>query len=169
MAELRDQIAQPILITLHMPATFTTRLAEQLGRAGGRPCAEGQDGEPILPGHAYVAPGGLHMTVAHDSARPVIRLTQDKPEHFCRPAVDPLLRSAAQVYGNRLLAIVLTGMGADGAEGCRAVAEAGGRFAVQDEATSAVWGMPGAAAKTGLAEAVLPAGRIASWIREMAK
>lgn len=98
-----------------------------------------------------------------------IRLNQEPPEQFCRPCVDPMLRSAAEVYGNRLLAVVLTGMGHDGAEGCALAAQAGGRFIVQDEATSAVWGMPGAAAKTGLAEAILPANGIAAWIREVAR
>jgi two-component system chemotaxis response regulator CheB len=165
MAGLKG-VTQPILITQHMPATFTALLAEQIERAGGRPCAEGKDGEPILPGRAYVAPGGWHMTVGRSGATPVIRLNQEPPEHFCRPAVDPMLRSAVEIYGNRLLAVVLTGMGHDGAEGCALAAKAGGRFIVQDEATSAVWGMPGAAARTGLAEAVLPASKIAPWIVE---
>ncbi len=169
MAGLKEAVTQPIIITQHMPATFTALLAEQLERAGGRPCAEGRDGEPILAGRAYVAPGGFHMTVGRSGVTPVIRLNQDAPEHFCRPAVDPMLRSAAEVYGNRVLAVILTGMGADGAEGCRITAQAGGRFAVQDEASSAVWGMPGAAAKTGLAEAILPAQSIANWIKEIAK
>lgn len=169
MAGLKEAVSQPILITQHMPATFTALLAEQIERAGGRPCAEARDGEPILAGRAYVAPGGWHMTVGRSGATPVIRLNQDPPEHFCRPAVDPMLRSAAEVYGNRLLAVILTGMGHDGAEGCAAASKVGGRFIVQDEATSAVWGMPGAAAKTGLAEAILPAKSIAGWIREIAK
>ena len=169
MAGLKDAVGQPILITQHMPATFTALLAEQLERAGGRPCAEAKDGEPILPGRAYVAPGGWHMAVGRSGATPVIRLNQDPPEHFCRPAVDPMLRSAAEIYGNRLLAVILTGMGHDGAEGCALAAKAGGRFIVQDEATSAVWGMPGAAAKTGLAEAVLPASQIGRWIVEACK
>lgn len=166
MAGLKG-VSQPILITQHMPATFTALLAEQMERAGGRPCAEARDGEPVLAGRAYVAPGGWHMTVGRSGATPVIRLNQDPPEHFCRPAVDPMLRSAAEVYGARLLAVILTGMGHDGAEGCALAAKAGGRFVVQDEPSSAVWGMPGAAAKTGLAEAVLPASKIAPWIVEV--
>lgn len=168
MAGLKG-VTQPILITQHMPATFTALLAEQIERAGGRPCSEAKDGEPILPGRAYVAPGGWHMTVGRSGATPVIRLNQEPPEHFCRPAVDPMLRSAVEVYGNRLLAVILTGMGHDGAEGCELTAKAGGRFVVQDEASSAVWGMPGAAAKTGLAEAVLSATSIAPWIMEVCK
>ena len=129
-----------------MPATFTALLAEQLQRAGGRPSAEGRDGEPILPGRTYVAPGNWHMTAAVEGGRRVIRLDQTAQVNFCR------------------LAIILTGMGADGAVGCEAIAKAGGRFAVQDEATSAVWGMPGAAAKTGHATRILPADEIASFL-----
>ena len=164
-ADLKDELEQAVLLTQHMPPTFTAMLAEQLERAGGRPAAEARDGEPILPGRIYVAPGGWHMTVGQSGRVPVVRLNQEAPEHFCRPSVDPMLRSAATVYGPGLLAVILTGMGSDGAEGCRAVAETGGRFVVQDEATSVVWGMPGAAAKTGLAEAVLPLNQIAPWVR----
>lgn len=169
MTELDDSISQPILITQHMPATFTAILAEQIGRASGRPTAEAKDGEPILPGRCYVAPGGWHMTVRREGAAPVIALNQGPPEHYCRPAVDPMLKSASAVYGNRLAVVILTGMGIDGSEGCRVTAQAGGRFIVQDEATSAVWGMPGAAAKTGLAEAILPACQISNWLREIAR
>lgn len=162
---LKGELEQAVLLTQHMPPTFTAMLAEQLERAGGRPAAEARDGEPVLPGRIYVAPGGWHMTVGRSGQVPVIRLNQEAPEHFCRPSVDPMLRSAAAVYGPGLLAVILTGMGSDGAEGCRAVAEAGGRFVVQDEATSVVWGMPGAAARTGLAEAALPLNQIAPWVR----
>ena len=158
------QIHQPILLTQHMPATFTALLAEQLQRAGGRPSAEGRDGEPILPGRTYVAPGNWHMTAAVEGGRRVIRLDQTAQVNFCRPAVDPMFRSLAEIYGAGVLAVILTGMGADGAVGCEAIAKAGGRFAVQDEATSAVWGMPGAAAKTGHATRILPADEIASFL-----
>ena len=164
-SDLKGELEQAVLLTQHMPPTFTAMLAEQLERAGGRPAAEARDGEPVLPGRIYVAPGGWHMAVGQSGRVPVIRLNQEAPEHFCRPSVDPMLRSAAAVYGPGLLALILTGMGSDGAEGCRAVAEAGGRFVVQDEATSVVWGMPGAAAKTGLAEAVLPLDQIGPWLR----
>lgn len=155
---------QPILVTQHMPATFTALLAEQIERAAGRPCAEGVDGEPVRPGRIYVAPGGWHMTVENGPTSPVIRLDQGAPEHFCRPAVDPMLRSLAAVYGDGALAAILTGMGADGALGCEAVARARGRFIAQDQASSAVWGMPAAAAATGLAEAVLPLDDIGPWL-----
>jgi two-component system chemotaxis response regulator CheB len=105
------------------------------------------------------------MTVERASDGPRIMLNQEPPEHFCRPAVDPMLRSVAACYGARAIAAILTGMGGDGAQGCRAIATAGGRFIAQDEATSVVWGMPGAAAATGLAEEILPMDQIGPWLR----
>lgn len=165
MQALRAGPDQPILIAQHMPPIFTAMLAEQLERAGDRACAEAIDGEPVRAGQAYVAPGGWHMTVAREAGSVVIRLNQEPPEHFCRPAVDPLLRSVAGVYGAGAVAVILTGMGSDGALGCQALATAGGRFAVQDEATSAVWGMPGAAARTGGCDAILPISQVGPWLR----
>ena len=166
---LRGHVTQPIVLTQHMPPTFTALLAEQLERAGGRPCAEGRDGDVIQPGHAYIAPGGWHMVVERVGVQRVIRLNQEPAVNFCRPAVDPLFQSVAAAYGRGVLGIILTGMGADGARGCEAIVRAGGRFSVQDEATSAVWGMPGAAAKTGLAERVLPMQAIAAYIAQVAE
>ena len=162
---LRGSVQQPILLTQHMPATFTALLAEQLSRAGDRPCSEGKDGELVQPGRCYVAPGGWHMIVDHEGVTPVIRLNQEPAENFCRPAVDPMLRSAARVYGSGVLAAILTGMGSDGARGCEAVVHAGGHFIAQDEESSVVWGMPGAAAATGKADCVLPMAEIGPWIR----
>jgi len=162
---LRGAVEQPILLTQHMPPTFTALLAEQLARAGDRPCAEGRDGEQIQPGRCYVAPGGFHMVVAQEGTAKVIRLNQEAPENFCRPAVDPMLRSVAAAYGAASVAVILTGMGADGARGCEVLAAAGGRFIAQDEATSVVWGMPGAAAATGMAESILPLDQIGPWVR----
>lgn len=164
-AALKGAVDQPILLTQHMPATFTALLAEQLSRVGNRPCAEAKHGEPVLPGRCYVAPGGWHMTIAKDGAVPIVRLNQEPPENYCRPAVDPMLRSAAAVYGTGVLAVILTGMGHDGARGCEAVTEAGGRFIAQDEASSVVWGMPGAAVATGLAQNILPLNEIGPWLR----
>jgi two-component system chemotaxis response regulator CheB len=164
---LRGGVEQPILLTQHMPATFTALLAEQLTRAGRRPCAEGRDGELVRSGHCYVAPGGWHMTIERDGAANVLRLNQEPPENFCRPAVDPMLRSVAKAYGPAAFAIILTGMGSDGAKGCEAIANAGGRFIAQDQATSVVWGMPGAAAATGRADAVLPLDEIGGWTRRI--
>ncbi len=153
--QLRDSIALPILITQHMPATFTTILAEHLQRVSGVTCEEGVDGEPVRDGRMYLAPGGFHMTVARDGPTPVIRLNTDPPENFCRPAVDPMLRSVAQIYGGRSLAVILTGMGHDGLKGGQAIVDARGTVIAQDEATSVVWGMPGAVATGGLCSAVL--------------
>jgi two-component system chemotaxis response regulator CheB len=161
---LRGHVDAPILVTQHMPPTFTAILAEQLARHGGRPCAEAVDGEPVLAGRCYVAPGGWHMTVAREGVQPVIRLNQGPAENFCRPAVDPLFRGVAAVWGRAAFAVILTGMGADGAKGCAAIAAAGGRFVVQDEATSVVWGMPGAAAKAATPEKVLPRDAIAPYL-----
>ncbi|BCW87596.1 Protein-glutamate methylesterase/protein-glutamine glutaminase 2 [Alphaproteobacteria bacterium SO-S41] len=159
----------PILITQHMPPTFTALLATSLGRLTGRPSAEAEDGEPILPGRIYVAPAGLHLTVARIGARVVVKLSDAPPENYCRPAVDPMLRSLAAAYGPGVFAAILTGMGSDGAKGCEAVAEAGGRFIAQDEKTSVVWGMPGAAARTGRADAILPLLDIAPFIASVCR
>lgn len=152
--------AIPVLVTQHMPPTFTTILADHLAKAAGRPSREARDGEPIRPGHIYVAPGGIHMTVMSVLGETRIRLLDTPPVNFCKPAVDPLFRSVAEAYGVATLAIVLTGMGSDGAEGVRAIAEAGGSVVAQDEATSVVWGMPGAAVATGGCSEILPLGEI---------
>src|SRR5205085_1381537 len=143
----------PVLITQHMPPTFTTILAEHLARTSGRPAAEARDGELIRAGHIYVAPGGLHMRVARRDGLPVIGLDDGPPVHFCKPAVDPLFASAAAVWGSWNLALVLTGMGADGARGAAQLVAAGGGVIAQDEASSVVWGMPGRVAQAGLASA----------------
>jgi two-component system chemotaxis response regulator CheB len=164
-----DAIANriPVLIVQHMPPTFTTLLAEHITQATGRPTHEGVDGEPVVPGTIYIAPGGRHMRVACRAARPIISLDDSLPINFCRPAVDPLFKSASEVWGERSLAIILTGMGCDGTAGARAIAEAGGTIIAQDEATSAVWGMPGSAAQAGVCSAVLPLGRIASEVTRL--
>jgi two-component system, chemotaxis family, protein-glutamate methylesterase/glutaminase len=154
----------PILIVQHMPPVFTTMLAEHLGKDSGRPCAEARDGEPIQRGHIYVAPGDWHLEIRESGGRPVTRLTQAAPEHFCRPSVNPLFRSAAQRYGSSTLAVMLTGMGSDGLEGSRSLIQTGGTLLAQDEATSVVWGMPGAVAREKLAHAVLPLNEIACMV-----
>jgi two-component system chemotaxis response regulator CheB len=155
----------PILITQHMPAVFTGLLAQRLERDCGRPCTEAVDGEPILANHAYVAPGGFHMIVRTEEAKPYIQLTVTEPENYCRPSADPMFRSVSSIYGASTLAVVLTGMGDDGMRGARAIHERGGRVLVQDEATSVVWGMPGAVANAGLASAILPLSAIAEAIQ----
>jgi two-component system chemotaxis response regulator CheB len=161
-------VRQPILITQHMPATFTTILAEHISRVSGWEAREGQDGEVIHGGRVYIAPGDFHMVVETKGTDKVLRLNKNPPENFCRPAVDPMLRSIAAAYGKRVLACILTGMGADGMKGGQAVVAQGGSVIAQDEATSVVWGMPGAAASAGICSAVLPLPEIAPWIMKLA-
>jgi two-component system chemotaxis response regulator CheB len=161
---LRNGFRLPIIITQHMPATFTTILAEHITRMSGWPCSEAKDGDPIVPGHVFVAPGDFHMVVESQGLQKVLRLNKNPPENFCRPAVDPMLRSVARAYGGRALAVILTGMGQDGMKGGQQVAEAGGTILAQDEATSVVWGMPGAAATAGICSAVLPLPEIAPYV-----
>jgi two-component system chemotaxis response regulator CheB len=145
-----------------MPPTFTTILAEHLGRACGRPVSEGQDGERIVAGRVYVAPGAIHMQVVKRDNGAVIVLRDGPLVNFCKPAVDPLFSSAAQVWGGSCLALVLTGMGADGQRGAADIVAAGGSVIAQDEASSVVWGMPGAVATAGLCAAILPLSQIAN-------
>jgi two-component system chemotaxis response regulator CheB len=152
----------PVLITQHMPPTFTTILAEHIARVSGRPAREPEDGEPILAGTIYVAPGGRHMRVERRDGTAVAALDDGPPINFCKPAVDPLFTSAAKVWGSWNLAVVLTGMGADGTQGAAEIVSAGGSVMAQDEATSVVWGMPGSVAHAGHCSAVLPLDRMAA-------
>ncbi|MEI9989118.1 MAG: chemotaxis response regulator protein-glutamate methylesterase [Rhizomicrobium sp.] len=156
------RLCVPVLVTQHMTATFTPILAEHLARISGLKCEEGRNGTQLLPRHVYVAPGDYHMLVKRRGGP--IELVQTPPENYCRPSVDPMLRSVAATYGAAALAVVLTGMGADGREGARAIAASGGTVLAQDEATSVVWGMPGAVATAGLASAVKPLSAIADEI-----
>lgn len=150
----------PVLVTQHMPPTFTTILAEHLARASRRPAQEAVDGEPVKAGHIYVAPGGKHMVVARRGTD-IVTVLDDGPQvNFCKPAVDPLFQSAVGVWQNGVMAVVLTGMGSDGMRGGKGVVAAGGNVIAQDEATSVVWGMPGAAAQAGICAAVLPLAQI---------
>ncbi len=168
LGALAPAVKQPILITQHMPPTFTTILAQHLERVAHRPAAEGVDGEAIQPGRIYLAPGDFHMKVETRGTSRVIRLLKDPPENFCRPAVDPMLRSVSQAYGPAVLCVILTGMGSDGAKGGEAVVAAGGTVIAQDEATSVVWGMPGAAATAGICSAILPISEIAPYVARLA-
>ena len=160
-------IRVPVFVTQHMPAVFTALLAEQLGQVSGARAMEGADGVVVEPGMIYVAPGGKHMLVERNDRSVVIRLDDGPQVNFCKPAVDPMLRSLSAVYGSHLLAAILTGMGRDGADGCVAVANSGGHFVVQDEATSVVYGMPAAAAATGRAMAQLPIDGAAEFLASM--
>jgi two-component system chemotaxis response regulator CheB len=151
----------PVLITQHMPPTFTTILAEHLARASHRPAREAVDGEIVKPGQIYLAPGGRHMRVYRHGADAVIALDDGAPVNFCKPAVDPLFTSAIDVWQGSIMSVILTGMGSDGMRGGKDIVAAGGSVIAQDEATSVVWGMPGAAANAGICAAVLPLNQIA--------
>jgi two-component system chemotaxis response regulator CheB len=152
----------PVLITQHMPPTFTTILAEHLARSSRRPAHEGIEGEPVKPGHIYLAPGGRHMRIVRRGAEAVIALDDGPAVNFCKPAVDPLFISAIDIWQGGVLAVILTGMGSDGMRGGKEIVAAGGSVIAQDEASSVVWGMPGAAANAGICAAILPLNQIAS-------
>jgi two-component system chemotaxis response regulator CheB len=154
----------PIFITQHMPATFTTILAEHLAKCGERHCAEGKDGEEILPGHCYLAPGDYHMVAVRSGTRNLLRLNQEPPVNFCRPAADPMFKSLSAIYGKHLMSVVLTGMGHDGLDGAKTIVAGGGNVVAQDEASSVVWGMPKAVATANLCREILPLGDIAPWL-----
>ena len=161
---LPKTINLPIVITQHMPATFTAILAEHITRMTGWPCSEAKNGDLIEAGKILLAPGDYHMTVTQKGPQRIVTLNQDAPENFCRPAVDPMLRSVVKVYGARVFTVILTGMGNDGAWGAKQVVDAGGTVIAQDEKTSVVWGMPGAAASSGVCSAVLPISELAGYV-----
>ena len=151
----------PVLITQHMPPTFTTILAEHLARSSRRPAHEAVDGEIVKAGRIYLAPGGRHMRVVRHGADAAIALDDGPPVNFCKPAVDPLFSSAIDVWQGGIMSVILTGMGSDGMRGGKDIVAAGGSVIAQDEATSVVWGMPGAAANAGICAAILPLNQIA--------
>ncbi|WP_425618926.1 chemotaxis response regulator protein-glutamate methylesterase [Anatilimnocola sp. NA78] len=154
----------PILVVQHMPPMFTQMLAERLTRNSRIPTVEATSGMELEPGKAWIAPGDYHLITTREGVRVRTKIQQEPPENACRPAVDPLLRSVATVYGQHSLAVILTGMGQDGLRGCEAVRTAGGQILAQDEASSVVWGMPGFVARAGLADKVLPLSLLAGEI-----
>ena len=153
---VQGKFKQPIFIAQHMPPLFTKSLAAHIERSSGMPTKEGEDGEVVKGGHIYVAPGDFHMEVVSRGANKVIKLTKSPPENFCRPSVNPLLRSVAMAYHGNALCAMLTGLGADGSQGAKNFTDAGGTIIAQDKATSVVWGMPGAVAEAGFCSAVMP-------------
>lgn len=159
--------AVPVLIVQHMPPVFTRQLAARLDRLGPATVVEAVDGQLPEPGHVYIAPGDHHLETRRVGGLLRLAITDGPPVNFCRPSVDVLFRSAVRDLGGELLAVVLTGMGADGRTGCEDVVAAGGTVVVQDEPTSVVWGMPGAVATAGLAHRVKPLGEIASTIESV--
>ncbi len=164
---LPPTLSVPIVVTQHMPPTFTAVLAQHVERVCGRPCQEAVDGEVLNNDTIYIAPGDHHLLIEGTPTRLVGRVVDDPPENYCRPSVDPMFRSLVQTLGSRVFGIMLTGMGSDGLSGAAKVIEAGGTMIAQDEATSVVWGMPGAVATAGLCSAVLPLPQIAPFVTQL--
>ncbi|MEA5506306.1 chemotaxis response regulator protein-glutamate methylesterase [Halotia wernerae UHCC 0503] len=164
LKELPADLSVPILIVQHMPPIFTKLLAEQLSSKCQIPVDEAVPGVVLKGGHVWIAPGDFHLIVQRD--QDVVRLAthQAAPENSCRPSVDVLLRSLAQVYGARAIAVIMTGMGQDGLHGCQCIREAGGQVLVQDKASSVVWGMPSFVVNAGLANQIVPLHQMADEI-----
>jgi two-component system chemotaxis response regulator CheB len=154
----------PVLVVQHMPPVFTKMFAERLDRTSSVTVVEATADMPVTPGTVYLAPGDFHLEVQRRGGVVMTALNTGPPENFCRPAVDVLFRSVNRTYGGSTLAVMLTGMGHDGKRGCEELATAGADIVAQDEATSVVWGMPGAVATAGLATAVLPLEEISRYL-----
>jgi two-component system chemotaxis response regulator CheB len=163
----RHRLPQPMVLTQHMPPNFTGILADRITRCG-IPAVEAADGMKLLPGRMHVAPGGRHLLFQREREELSCLLDDGPPENFCRPAVDPMLRSAVRHWRGGVLAVILTGMGSDGLAGCQEVVSSGGLVLAQDEPTSVVWGMPGAVARAGICHAILPLGAIAEAVARLA-
>jgi len=158
---LPKRIGVPILVTQHLPPAFMTVFARQLSVAAGREAVVAEDGTHLTPDRIVVAPGEAHLVVDEVNGQLIARLLKTKVASGCLPSVDPMLASAGAVLGAGALGVVLTGMGRDGAEGARRLVEAGGSVMAQDEASSAIWGMPRAVTEAGLACAILPPDKLA--------
>ncbi len=164
MTRLPKDLPVPIVIVQHMPPIFTKHLADRLHQLSALNVFEGVRGDTLSAGGVWIAPGDHHMIVRREGAAVRIDTHQQPPENSCRPAVDVLFRSVAEVYGPNTLAVVLTGMGQDGARGCEVIRDAGGRVIAQDEKSSVVWGMPGTVVQSGLADKVVALDQIATEI-----
>jgi two-component system chemotaxis response regulator CheB len=161
---LPSDLPVPIVITQHMPPVFTRMFAERLDRSTPLRVFEAADGMELAAGCAYVAPGDFHLVLQRRGTATLIQLSSAPQENSCRPAVDVMFRSVAALYGASAYATVLTGMGQDGRSGAKVLRDAGAEILAQDEATSVVWGMPGAVVGAGLADEVLPLDRIAAFL-----
>ena len=162
LTALPTDLAVPVVVTQHMPPVFTRMFAERLDRSTPLHVVEAADGMELTPGTVYIAPGDRHLLLQRRGTATVTQLSGAPPENSCRPAVDVLFRSVATVYGPAVCAAVLTGMGQDGRGGAKVLRDVGAEVLAQDEATSVVWGMPGAVVAAGLAAEVLPLDKIAS-------
>lgn len=167
ISNLPGDFKVPTVITQHMPKTFTGIFADHLSRISGREVREAVDGDVLRSGAIFLAPGDQHMTFERVGYQVRVKLDDGPKENFCRPSVDPMLRSAVEIYGKQVLSVVLTGMGHDGLKGVEAVKDAGGCCVAQDAETSVVWGMPGAVVKAGLSDVVLPLKDIAPYVQQI--
>jgi two-component system chemotaxis response regulator CheB len=161
--------APGIVIAQHIPEAFSGPFAERMNRTSAMTVIEARDGQQIIPGHVYIAPGSHHLLVERDGARYVCRLSDGEPVNRHRPSVDVLFRSVAQNAGKNAIGVILTGMGADGAKGLKEIQDTGAKTIAQDEASSVVWGMPGEAVKMGAADQILSLERVAPAVLEIAK
>lgn len=157
----------PIVLTQHMPALHIPHFAKLLKDRSKREVVVPAHGERVQPGHVYVAPGGLHLTVHREGLYLVIKHDDGPEEHHCKPAVDPMFRSVANACGHKAIGIVMTGMGSDGALGAVALRARGAPVIVQDKPSSVVWGMPGATAQKGAASIIVPGNDIATWVTRL--
>lgn len=159
-------VSVPIVITQHMPATFTALLAKNIETSCGIICHEAQNDMVLKAGEAILAQGGKHMEFTNSATGEVIvKLSDAPPVNFCKPAVDPMLRSLLHFYGGQVLTVILTGMGSDGRDGTKDIVAQGGYCIAQDQDSSVVWGMPGAVALEGLCSAIEPLNTIPQWIK----
>ena len=162
--QLPPNLRVPVLLVQHMPPMFTRSLAEDLDRRSPLRVCEAQDGQVVQPGWVYIAPGGKHMKVVSHQGQRIIRITEDPPVKSCRPSVDYLFESLAEVYQGRVVAVVMTGMGDDGADGCEKLRHRGATIVAQDQATCVVYGMPRAVVERQLADFIVPLDQIATTI-----
>lgn len=156
----------PVIVTQHMPAMFTSVLAKHIQDATGIHCCEAADYMKLEAGKIYIAPGGYHLLIEKSVDSVVAKLDDGILENFCKPAVDPMMRSVAKLYGANALAIILTGMGSDGLAGCQTLFNSGATIIAQDEVSSVVWGMPKAVASAGICSAILNLQQLAEWTRK---
>jgi two-component system, chemotaxis family, protein-glutamate methylesterase/glutaminase len=162
--KIQGDLPVPLVMVQHMPKAFTGLLADRLNENSGLTVVEGQDGMELNAGTLYIAPGDFHMTVVKDGDVVRLALDQGPKVQSCRPAADVLFKSVDEVYGANTLAVVMTGMGCDGRDGCVALQKSGARVIIQDEETSVVWGMPGSVAEAGAHHGVFPLDDIANAI-----
>lgn len=164
LTKLPASLGVPVFVVQHMPARFTSSLAARLKESSQMLILEGAEGMTVEANCIYIAPGGLHMCLAPSLGQRVLRTNEDPPEHNCRPAVDYLFRSVVEAYAGNVLGVILTGMGRDGTEGCRAIKDRGGKVIAQHPDGCVVYGMPKSVVENQLADRVVPLEKIASWI-----